>query len=244
MQHVDEPRRSGRRRPREPPPWDHQGPHRRRGRREAARRCGHHRHGVPRDRRRVRHDHGVHVATCGAGSPSIPTRRPACSADRALLDTATEEFLRYFSPSQGDARTVTQDCEVAGYKFAENDRVLLSFAMPNRDPKYFPDPDTVKLDRFPNRHAAFGLGNHRCIGSNIARMQFKTIMWETLQRIPRVLGRRRTARCGTPRSVSSTATSTCPPRSHPANAEARASPRPWRSGRPSSTTKAAAAEEG
>jgi cytochrome P450 len=105
-------------------------------------------------------------------------------ADRALLDTATEEFLRYFSPSQGDARTVTQDCEVAGYRFAEGDRVLLSFAMPNRDPKYFPDPDTVKLDRFPNRHAAFGLGNHRCIGSNIARMQFKTIIWETLQRIP------------------------------------------------------------
>jgi cytochrome P450 len=113
-----------------------------------------------------------------------PEEKARLLADPALLDTATEEFLRYFSPSQGDARTVTQDCEVAGYKFSEGDRVLLSFAMPNRDPKYFPDPDTVKLDRFPNRHAAFGLGNHRCIGSNIARMQFKTIMWETLQRIP------------------------------------------------------------
>ena len=113
-----------------------------------------------------------------------PAEKARLLADRALLDTATEEFLRYFSPSQGDARTVTQDFEVAGYKFSKGDRVLLSFAMPNRDPKYFPEPDTVQLDRFPNRHAAFGLGNHRCIGSNIARMQFKTIMWEALERIP------------------------------------------------------------
>ena len=73
---------------------------------------------------------------------------------------------------------------MAGYEFSEGDRILLSFAMPNRDPKHFEDPDELKLDRFPNRHAAFGLGNHRCIGSNIARMQFKTIMWEMLQRIP------------------------------------------------------------
>jgi cytochrome P450 len=113
-----------------------------------------------------------------------PDERARLMADRSLIDLATEEFLRFFSPSQGDARTVTQQCEVAGYQFSEGDRVLLSFAMPNRDPKHFEDPDVVKLDRFPNRHAAFGLGNHRCIGSNIARMQFKTIMWETLHRIP------------------------------------------------------------
>ena len=113
-----------------------------------------------------------------------PQDKSRLLADRPLLDPATEEFLRYFSPTQGDARTVTRDCEVAGHRFSEGERVLLSFAMPNRDPKHFDDPDVVKLDRFPNRHAAFGLGNHRCIGSNLARMQFKTIMWETLQRIP------------------------------------------------------------
>ena len=113
-----------------------------------------------------------------------PGEKARLLADHDLLDLATEEFLRYFSPSQGDARSVTQDCEVAGYEFSKGDRILLSYAMPNRDPKHFPDPDTVKLDRFPNRHAAFGLGNHRCIGSNIARMQFKAIMWEALRRIP------------------------------------------------------------
>jgi cytochrome P450 len=117
-----------------------------------------------------------------AENPAAKTQLLA--GDAGLWDTATEEFLRYFSPSQGDARTVTHDCEVAGYQFSKGDRVLLSFAIPNRDPRYFDDPDTVKLDRFPNRHAAFGLGNHRCIGSNLARMQNKAIMQETLDRIP------------------------------------------------------------
>ena len=112
-----------------------------------------------------------------------PVERARLVADRDLLGSATEEFLRYFSPSQGDARTVTRDCEVAGYSFSERDRVLLSFAMPNRDPRIFEVPDELQMDRFPNRHAAFGLGNHRCIGSNIARMQFKVILWETLRRM-------------------------------------------------------------
>jgi cytochrome P450 len=113
-----------------------------------------------------------------------PEGKQQLMADLPLWDTATEEFLRFFSPSQGTARSITQDCEVAGYSFKRGDRALVSFSMPNRDPKYFEDPDEIKLDRFPNRHAAFGLGNHRCIGSNLARMQFKGIMQESLKRIP------------------------------------------------------------
>ena len=113
-----------------------------------------------------------------------PDERERLRDEPALLGTATEEFLRYFSPSQGDARTVTQDCEIAGYTFAERDRILLSFGMTNRDPAIFDEPDELRLDRFPNRHSAFGLGNHRCIGSNIARMQFRAIMSECLARIP------------------------------------------------------------
>ena len=113
-----------------------------------------------------------------------PEDKARLLADPQLWDTATEEFLRYFSPSQGTARSIVQDAEVCGYQFKKGERALLSFSMPNRDPRVFDDPDTVKLDRFPNRHAAFGLGNHRCIGSNLARMQFKTIMQESLARIP------------------------------------------------------------
>ncbi|MGD9704254.1 MAG: cytochrome P450 [Acidimicrobiia bacterium] len=112
-----------------------------------------------------------------------PAERERLRNDRGLLDMATEEFLRCFSPSQGDARTVTRDCVVAGYEFKEHERVLLSFAMPNRDPRVFDEPDELRIDRFPNRHAAFGLGNHRCLGSNVARTQFKAMLWGALQRL-------------------------------------------------------------
>jgi cytochrome P450 len=105
-------------------------------------------------------------------------------ADPSLLDSATEEFLRFTTPAQGGARTIAADCEIGGYRFREDDRVWLSYALANRDPEAFPDPDHVVIDRFPNRHAAFGLGVHRCIGSNLARMTFKIMMHEVLSAIP------------------------------------------------------------
>jgi cytochrome P450 len=104
--------------------------------------------------------------------------------DADYLVSATEEFLRYFTPAQGGGRTVTQDCEVAGFTFSAGDRMFLSYAMCNHDPASFPDPDEILLDRFPNPHAAFGLGVHRCIGSNLARLDFKIMLREALRRIP------------------------------------------------------------
>jgi cytochrome P450 len=104
--------------------------------------------------------------------------------DADYLSSATEEFLRYFTPAQGGGRTVTQDCEVAGFTFAAGDRMFLSYALCNHDPASFPDPDEIVLDRFPNPHAAFGLGVHRCIGSNLARLDFKLMLREALRRIP------------------------------------------------------------
>jgi cytochrome P450 len=101
-----------------------------------------------------------------------------------LLDSATEEFLRFYTPAPGDGRTINQDCEIAGQTFQEGDRLWLSWAMANRDPSVFPDPDTIKLDRKLNRHSSFGLGIHRCIGSNMARMTFKTMLTHVLERMP------------------------------------------------------------
>ncbi|MEV6162525.1 cytochrome P450 [Streptomyces sp. NPDC052052] len=103
---------------------------------------------------------------------------------KTLLDSATEEFLRYFTPAQGDGRTVSQDCEVNGTRFKEGDRLWLSWAMANRDEKIFPEPHQVRLDRTGNRHSAFGLGIHRCIGSNVARATFKTMLTAVLERMP------------------------------------------------------------
>jgi cytochrome P450 len=62
--------------------------------------------------------------------------------------------------------------------------VLLSFPAANRDPEVFPDADRVVIDRPQNRHAAFGLGIHRCLGSNLARMEITVALEEWLARIP------------------------------------------------------------
>jgi cytochrome P450 len=66
----------------------------------------------------------------------------------------------------------------------EGDRVLVNFSAANRDESVFDDPDTVVLDRFPNKHAGFGIGIHRCLGSNLARVVFQTVLHEVLVRMP------------------------------------------------------------
>jgi cytochrome P450 len=113
-----------------------------------------------------------------------PEERPRLLEEPRHLDLATEEFLRHFTPAQGGGRTVTQDCEVEGFTFSAGDRMFLSYAMCNHDPASFPNPDEIVLDRFPNPHAAFGLGVHRCIGSNLARLDFKLMLREALRRMP------------------------------------------------------------
>jgi cytochrome P450 len=114
-----------------------------------------------------------------------PAERGRLSRDRdELLDPATEEFLRYYTPAPGDARTISADCEIAGLRFREGERLWLSWAMANRDPSLFPDPDRIDLARTGNRHFSFGLGIHRCIGSNLARMVFKRMLIAVLDRMP------------------------------------------------------------
>jgi len=114
-----------------------------------------------------------------------PDERGLLASEREdLLDSATEEFLRYFTPAPGDARTIAEDCRVAGTRFEEGERLWLSWAMANRDPEVFDEPDRVVLDRRGNRHFSFGLGAHRCIGSNFARTVFKAMLTAVLDRMP------------------------------------------------------------
>ena len=101
-----------------------------------------------------------------------------------LMSTAVEELLRAYAPVTM-ARRVKADTEVAGCPMKTGEWVVLSFPAANRDPTVFPDPDTVVLDREDNRHAAFGLGIHRCIGSNLARMEITVALEEWLKRFPR-----------------------------------------------------------
>lgn len=102
----------------------------------------------------------------------------------SVAERATEEFLRYYSPVTATGRTATRDTELGGCPLRRGDPVMVSWFAANRDPEMFVDPDQVILDRSPNRHAAFGLGIHRCAGSNLARLEFREIVAAVLQRMP------------------------------------------------------------
>lgn len=113
-----------------------------------------------------------------------PDKRDWLREDFSRLKPACEEFLRYFTPTQGLARTVTRDVEIGGLHLTRGDRVFMSFASANHDPDQFENPEEIILDRTPNRHQAFGLGLHRCIGSNFTRMEFEVMLAEVLTRLP------------------------------------------------------------
>jgi cytochrome P450 len=113
-----------------------------------------------------------------------PELRERLIADPDLMKTASEEFLRYFSPVKAHARTVTQDVTVSGCPMHAGDKVHVSWASANRDPEQFPEADEFKAERFPNRHTAFGLGPHRCLGSHLARAMFTEMIGQVLRRMP------------------------------------------------------------
>jgi cytochrome P450 len=112
-----------------------------------------------------------------------PDDRRRLAADTALIPTAVEEFLRAYAPVTM-AREVIKETAIDGCAFKPGQMVLLSFPAANRDPDKFPDADRVVIDRVRNPHAAFGLGIHRCIGSNLARMEINVALKEWLTRIP------------------------------------------------------------
>jgi hypothetical protein len=100
-----------------------------------------------------------------------------------LMPSAVEELLRAYAPVTM-ARLVAKEFELQGCPMKEGDWVLLPFPSANRDPEVFADADEVVLDRAENRHAAFGLGIHRCLGSNLARMELQVALEEWLARYP------------------------------------------------------------
>ncbi len=112
-----------------------------------------------------------------------PHDRRRLARDRDLMPVAIEELLRAYSPVTM-ARVVDRDIDYAGCPMKAGDKVLMAFPAANRDPEVFDDPDTVVLDRERNRHVAFGVGIHRCAGSNLARMELRVALEEWLDRIP------------------------------------------------------------
>lgn len=112
-----------------------------------------------------------------------PEDRRRLAAEPELLPLAVEEFLRAYAPVTM-ARIVAKDVQLDGVTMEAGDWVLLPFPAANRDPEFFDRADEVVIDRAVNRHAAFGLGIHRCIGSNLARMELTVALEEWIERVP------------------------------------------------------------
>jgi len=112
-----------------------------------------------------------------------PEDRARLIAEPGLMPVAVEELLRAYSPVTM-ARYVASDVEYNGCKMSEGDKVLMNFPAANRDPEKFENPDQVIIDRAENPHIAFGVGIHRCAGSNLARMEMRVSIEEWLARIP------------------------------------------------------------
>ena len=114
---------------------------------------------------------------------SHPEDRRRLATDPDVWPFALEEFLRFYSPVTM-ARISTGDTEIGGCPIAEGDRVLLSFPAANRDEAAFEHADRFIIDRAQNRHLAFGVGIHRCAGSNLARMELRVALEEWRAAIP------------------------------------------------------------
>ena len=123
------------------------------------------------------------IGSCIWHLAKTPQDRQRLVAEPSLMPTAIEEFLRAYAPVTM-AREVINDTEIGGCPIKAGQMVMLSFPAANRDPAMFSDADKVIIDRKENRHAAFGLGIHRCVGSNLARLEMTVAVEELLKRIP------------------------------------------------------------
>ncbi|HTM23335.1 MAG TPA: cytochrome P450 [Kofleriaceae bacterium] len=113
-----------------------------------------------------------------------PEQYARLRADRGLLDTAVEEMLRWVSPVNHFRRTVTRPTELGGQALAENDKVAIWYCSANRDEAVFERADQFDIARKPNDHIAFGIGQHSCLGLNLARLEIKLMFEEVLAQLP------------------------------------------------------------
>lgn len=112
-----------------------------------------------------------------------PAAMEAVRRDPALAQSATEELLRYISPLRLLARTCPHGGEAGGVAVAPGQRLGMCYGRANRDPATFSDPDTIKLDRKPNPHLAFGSGPHACLGNAHARLVARTLLTALAERV-------------------------------------------------------------
>jgi cytochrome P450 len=107
-----------------------------------------------------------------------PEQAEMLKSDRSLLNHSVEEVIRWTTPAIHFCRYVTQDVEIGGVLIPEGEAITLWLISANRDPEVFADADEFVIRRRPNRHLGFLAGDHRCLGSNVARMELRVILEE------------------------------------------------------------------
>jgi cholest-4-en-3-one 26-monooxygenase len=110
----------------------------------------------------------------------------ALRADSSLASTAVEEVLRYVSPVIHHARTASRDTEIGGVAIRAGQTVALFYPSANRDESVFEDPFSFRIDRRPNPHLAFGIGEHVCLGAHLARIEIELVLRHLAQRVARI----------------------------------------------------------
>jgi len=106
--------------------------------------------------------------------------------DPSLVRPAVEEVVRWTSPVIQFCRTATEDVELRGKKVRAGDSLCLFYPSANRDEEVFPDGDVFRVDRSPNPHLAFGIGEHYCLGANLARLELQVAFRHLLARFEHV----------------------------------------------------------
>lgn len=107
-------------------------------------------------------------------------------ADRSITESACEEILRFTTPSKHKLRVATDDTEIGGKQIRKGDWVVVWLASANRDEAMFDRPQELDLTRNPNRHLTFGIGEHLCLGRNLARLELQALLPRILELMPSV----------------------------------------------------------
>ena len=115
-----------------------------------------------------------------------PEQLALLAADAAKLPGAVEEMLRWVSPLQDMNRTVLRDVTLNGVQLREGDQLLLWYPSANRDEDVFDEPFTFDIERNPNPHLAFGVGNHFCLGNQLARLELVEMLPRIFARLPQL----------------------------------------------------------
>lgn len=115
-----------------------------------------------------------------------PAELQKLKRDPSLIDSAVEEIVRWTNPVIQFCRTPNRDVEVRGQKIRAGEHMCLFYASANRDEEIFEAPFEFRVDRDPNPHLGFGVGEHYCLGSHLARLELRELFRQLVPRLDEI----------------------------------------------------------